>query len=188
MKRRVLIFAMAVMTSALALAQTPRDPSSGSNLLGKSASSDAIFMKKLAVGDLAEADAGRLASQKSANEDVKHFGEQMVKDHSENATELKTLAASHGVEVPSTIDSLHAAEKSKLENAAGTAFDSEYIKGQVRDHEKTVALLQQEIRDGQEPAVKEFAQKTLQVVNHHLEMAKQLQATLPKSVAERSPQ
>ena len=186
MKSWILTFTVAALASSLALAQNMRDPSSNTDMTAKSSSADGAFMKKLVEGDLAEVDAGRLASQRSSNEGVKDFGEEMVKDHSKNDHELKSLAASHGVEVPTTVDSEHASANNKLENANGGNFDSQYIKEQVRAHEKTVQLLQQEIRDGQDPAVKEFAQKTLQVVHHHLAKAKQLQAKLPNTVAQQN--
>jgi putative membrane protein len=181
-----LILAATMLAGSVALAQSGRDPSSGSDMMAKASSTDATFMKKLAEGDLAEIDAGRLASQKSASEGVKSFGQEMVNDHSKNNTDLQTLAASHGVNVPTTIDSAHASEKTRLEGANGTGFDSLYIKDQVRDHEKTVALIEQEIRNGQDTSVKDFAKKTLPVVRHHLAMAKQLQAKLPNTVADRS--
>jgi putative membrane protein len=188
MKSELLPFAIAALAaSSLALAQSTRDPSSGSDM-AKSTSADVTFMKKLAEGDLAEVDAGRLASQKSSNDGVKDFGEEMVKDHSKNGSELKTLAASQGVQVPTTIDSEHASQKTELEKTSGRDFDSEYIKGQVRAHEQTAQLIQREIRDGQDPAVKEFAQKTLPVVNHHLAMAKHLQEQLSSPVAKRNGQ
>ena len=188
MKSGILTFAVALMASTLSFAQTGRDPSSGSDMMAKPTSADAAFMKKLAIGNLAEVDAGRLASQKSDNQGIKDFAQEMVKDHSKNGNELKTLAASQGVEVPTTIDSEHAAQSAKLGKANGKDFDSQYVRAQVRDHEKTVALLQQEIHSGKDSAVKDFAQKTLPVVNHHLAMAKQLQATLPNSVAQRGNQ
>jgi putative membrane protein len=187
MKSALLTLVLTLAASSLTLAQM-HDPSSGSDMMVKSSSTDATFLKKLAEGDLAEVDAGRLASQKSSNADVKEFGEQMVKDHSKNDSELKTLAASQGIEVPTTIDSKHASQKNILEKASGSNFDSEYIKMQVQAHEKTVQLLQHEIQDGQDAAVKAFAQKTLAVVNHHLEMAKHLQSQLSNSVAERGSQ
>lgn len=188
MKSEILTFGVALMAASLSFAQSGRDPSSGSDMMAKSTSADATFMKKLAEGNLAEVDAGRLARQKSDNQSIKDFAEEMVKDHSKNSSELKSLAASHGVEVPTTIDSEHASQSAKLGKASGKDFDSEYVKAQVRDHEKTVALLQQEIHGGQNSAVKDFAQKTLPVVNHHLAMAKQLQATLPNAVAQRGSQ
>jgi putative membrane protein len=59
---------------------------------------------------------------------------------------------------------------------------------QLRDHEKNVQLLENEIQSGQEGAMKDFAEKTLPVVEQHLAMAKQLQAKLPKAGAEPSSQ
>lgn len=177
-----------LLAVSLALAQGAQESGNEATMAKHSATSDSTFMKKLAAGDLAEVDAGRLASEKASNPDVKEFGQEMVKDHSENSRKLDTLAKSHGVEVPTTIDKEHTAAKEKLEAASGSKFDSEYIKAQVQAHEKTVQLLQHEIQHGQNPAVRDFAEKTLPVVEHHLSMAKDLQSKLPHEVAERSSQ
>ena len=177
MKTQLITWAIAAMAGSLALAQSARDPAGTSRMTGNS-SADAAFIKKLARGDLAEVDAGRLASQKSENQGVKNFGQEMVTDHSKNNTELKSVATSNGIQMPETIGKEHAAEKSKLESASGGAFDKQYIAAQVRDHEKTVQLLQHEISQGQDPAVKDFARKTLPVVQHHLAMAKELQSNM----------
>lgn len=172
-----------LLAVSLAVAQGAQEPGNEATTAKHSATSDTTFMKKLAEGDLAEVDAGRLASQKASNPDVKEFGQEMVKDHSENSDKLDTLAKSHGVEVPTNIDKEHAAKKEKLESATGAKFDSEYIKAQVRAHEQTVQLLQHEIQHGQNPAARDFAEKTLPVVEHHLSMAKELESKLPKEVA-----
>src|SRR5262244_3158154 len=126
-----------LMTVSLALAHGAQEPGNGESAAKHSNTTDATFMKKLAQGDLAEVDAGRLASQRATNPDVKEFGEEMVKDHSENHSKLDSLAKTHGLEVPATIGKEHAAAKEKLESAKGSAFDSEYIKAQVQAHEKT---------------------------------------------------
>ena len=178
MKTQLVTLAVATIASSLAFAQSARDPAGTSNMTGKSSSVDSTFIKQLAEGDLAEVDAGRLASQKAENQGVRNFGKEMVTDHSKNNTELKSVATSSGMHMPESIDKEHAAEKSKLENASGSAFDKQYLQAQVRDHEKTVQLLQHEISHGQDAAVKDFAKKTLPVVQHHLEMAKELEANL----------
>jgi putative membrane protein len=163
-------------------------PASSTAGAEKSTATDSTFLKKLAQGDLAEVAAGHLASDRATNPGVKEFGEHMVRDHSKNSAELQALAKEHGVEVPTTIDREHAAAKAKLDSASGATFDSEYVKAQVRDHEKTAQLLKHEIQDGQDPAVRDFAQKTLPVVEHHLSMAKDLESKLPNPVAERGSQ
>jgi putative membrane protein len=149
---------------------------------------DTSFIKTWAEGGMAEVDAGKLASEKGSDPGVKQFGEQMIKDHTKNNDELKMLAKSSGVALPSTLDSQHALEKKQLESENGASFDAAYVKRQVQDHQKTVQLLEHEIHSGQDPAVRHFAEETLPVVNHHLSMAKQLQAKLPNSVAQGSAQ
>jgi len=183
MKIRLLTCALAVAASSLAFAQNSQAPAMSGAAAGKPASTDATFLRKLAAGDLAEVNAGRLAAQKSTNPSVQDFGREMIKDHSENDDQLKSLAASNSVEVPSKPDRAEAAEAARLEQASGSAFDSEYAKAMVRDHEKTVQLLKHEIDHGQMPEVKDFAEKTLAVVNHHLAMAKQLEAGLTSTAA-----
>lgn len=176
MKTEVLACAAVLLASPFVMAQT-----AGSK--APMASSDAAFMTKLAEGDLAEADAGRLAAQKSNTPAVKQFGQEMDKDHSKNGNDLKALAASRGVMVPTSVSPEHAHARAKLENLSGANFDRQYAKGQVRAHEKTVQLLQDEITHGQDQAVKDFATQTLQVVNQHLDRARQMQTTVSNSVA-----
>lgn len=192
MKTPIIACAAALLAAgSFAMAQAQDDPNDSSRTtatsnvgsMGKMASSDATFMKKLAEGDMAEADAGNLAAQKSDNQAVKEFGQQMHRDHSNNSADLKSLAASRGVMLPTSVDKEHVDAKAKLESLSGSKFDHEYAKGQVRDHEKTVQLLQGEISNGTDQAVKDFATQTLQVVNQHLDMARQLQATVSNSVA-----
>lgn len=178
MNFKLLTCVLAAAVSSPLFAQSARDPSSGHDMMAKSSSMDATFMKKLAEGDLAEVDAGRLANQKASSEGVKDFGQQMVTDHSKNSHQLKSLAAAHGIELPETIDAAHAAEKAKLEKTDGKNFDSQYLQSQIQAHDKALQLLQEEIRDGQDASLKEFANKTLPVVKHHLAMAKDLQAKM----------
>ena len=157
--------------------------SAGNMASPQSSSSDAAFMTKLAEGDLAEADAGRLAVRKAKTPAVKEFGEAMAKDHSKNGDDLKAIAASRGVMLPTSVSPEHADASAKLENLNGANFDTQYANGQVSAHKKTVQLLKSEIANGQDQAVKEFATQTLEVVSHHLDMARQLEATVSTSVA-----
>ncbi len=151
--------------------------------MSSAASSDAAFMTKLAEGDLAEAEAGKLATQKSTTPAVREFGQEMDKDHSRNGNDLKAIAASRGLMLPTSVSPEHTDARTRLESLSGANFDRQYANSQVRAHEKTVQLLQDEITNGQDQAVKDFATQTLQVVNQHLDMARQLQTTVSNPVA-----
>lgn len=175
------LLVVSMLAASVALAQTPTDGDASP----ASKMTDATFLKKLAEGNLAEVDEGRLATQKASDGEVKKFGEEMIKDHSQNNSELDALAKQHGIEVPRTIDSKHAAASAKLNAVNGSVFDSHFVRKEVQDHKETIQLLDNEIRNGQDPAVRDFAKKTLHVVQHHLEMARQLETKVAPAVAER---
>jgi putative membrane protein len=177
-----------VMVSSLALAQVdPKDPSGNTSANGSASTTDATFMKTLAQGGRAEVEAGKVASDKASDPAVKQFAQQMIRDHTKNNNELKTLAQTAGVTLPATTGRQMQAQQSKLESDNGASFDAAYIKDQVQDHQKTVQLLENEIQNGHDPAVRQFAQETLTVVSHHLDMAKQLESKLPTHVAAGGP-
>jgi putative membrane protein len=137
-------------------------------------SSDTSFYEKLAQGGMAEVDLGKLAGQKSTDPKVKSFAEMMVKDHSSANQKLESLASSKHVALPKTLDASHEATKTKLEALSGHSFDKSYVEGQLKDHEKTVRLLETEISSGQDADAKAFAESVLPTVKQHLQAAREL--------------
>ena len=136
---------------------------------------DRSFIEHAAMGGLAEVQEGQLAQSKAASPQVKQFGQRMVQDHTPNNQELMTLARQKGVTPPAALDSTHRQEITTLQKDSGAAFDRDYIKREVSDHQEMASLLQQEIQSGTDPDVKAYAQKTLPVIQEHLRMAQQLQ-------------
>jgi len=141
---------------------------------------DAKFLKKAAIGGMTEVKLGEVAQKKAKRADVKEFGAMMATDHGKAGDDLKTVASSKGVEVPSDLDSTHKATVDKLSALEGEAFDKAYIKDMVEDHEKDVKEFEQEVKSAKDPEVKAFAEKTLTVIKTHLEKIKAIQATSPK--------
>ena len=184
MKTSLLSLGSMVLISSVAFAQVATTNSPSSTMQQPTpglAATDSEFMKKLAQGGMAEVDAGRLATEKGTEARVRNFAQQMVTDHAQNNEQLRALAKSLDVELPGPADPVHRIETTRLSSEEGSRFDADYIKAQVEDHEKVARLLQSEIDSGQNSSVRQFAQKTLPVVKHHLEMAKQLQAGLVAS-------
>jgi hypothetical protein len=64
------------------------------------ARSDASFMKQAAENGNAEVEASKLAQTKAKRPEVKAFADQMVTDHTKVGDELKQLAASKKVDLP----------------------------------------------------------------------------------------
>jgi len=130
------------------------------------------FMMKAAQGGLAEVEFGQLASQRAANPAVKQFGQRMVNDHSKANDQLKQLALRKGVLIPAELDSEHKELMDKLAKLNGAAFDREYMKNMVEDHEKDVKEFQEQAEGAADPDLKAFASNTLPTLEQHLQMAR----------------
>jgi putative membrane protein len=146
--------------------------------LGAGGSPDSSFYKSLAQGGLAEVDLSQLASEKSTNAAVKNFGAMMVKDHSAANEELKTLAASKNITLPSGPGAAAQAKKVELDALSGTSFDKSYVSNQIQAHKDTVSLLQKEISSGQDVDAKALAQKLLPTVQAHLKAIEKIAGSL----------
>src|SRR5207302_5916047 len=100
---------------------------------------DKTFVKEAAIGGMAEVELSKIA-QKSENADVKRFAERMIEDHTKANEQLTSIATGLGVEVPKTVDSEHQRMREKLQTLHGKAFDDQYARDMVEDHNKTVKL------------------------------------------------
>jgi len=85
---------------------------------------------------MAEVELGKLASQKASNPKVKAFGQRMVTDHTKAGDEVKDLAMSKQIVLPTFIDSKHQATHNRLAKLSGAEFDRAYVTEMVAGHKK----------------------------------------------------
>lgn len=173
MKKTIYFSAMLALTIFVSGAFA-QDTMKSDGKMKMSKDSDSKFMMMLATGGMNEIGLSRTALSKSSNDDVKQFAQKMVDDHTAAGDELKTLASSKSVTLPMEMDAKHKATNEKLSTLSGGAFDMEYMKAMVKDHEKTVSLLQKEAASGKDAEAKAFAAKLLPTVQGHLDMAKSM--------------
>ena len=131
---------------------------------------------------MTELEISRIA-EKSANPEVKHFAERMVQDHSAANTELTSIATGLGIEMPKTLAPLHQRIRDQLRSMHGKAFDQQYMRLMVDDHDKAVKLFRQESGWAHNAELKQFAQKTLPTVEQHQKMALALSHRLSETAA-----
>src|ERR1035438_2981081 len=79
----------------------------GANAGTTVSTADQDFIQAFAQGGMTEVKLGELAAQKGARDDVKEFGQMMVKDHTAINDDLKALAAQKGVTLPDSLDAKH---------------------------------------------------------------------------------
>jgi putative membrane protein len=137
-------------------------------------------LQKLAQGDMAEVETGKLAQDKAASADVKKFGARMVQDHGKMLEEKQQLAQTKGVKLPDNPGKKHEAEAKKLQAVSGAAFDRQYMSAMVKDHEEDLKVVQKTAKDAKDPDLKAAAQKAEPIITDHLQMAKQINSSLGK--------
>lgn len=185
---RTLIIAAAVLAAAAATplawgqqATAPAARASGETKVPAMPRTDANFMKQAAENGHAEVEASKLALTKATNPEVKKFAQQMVDDHTKVGEELMALASAKGVELPKEPSLVQKGKAKLLDAADGAKFDQRYVASMGVDaHEDTLKLFRKAAKDAKDAEVKAWAAKTVPALEHHLEMAKALDAQVNK--------
>ncbi len=189
---RYVLLALAVAATP-AIAQTGSSQASGSqssgsksSSAGKMAKQDMDALAKLAQADMAEIDAGKLASQKASNPDVKKYGQHMVDEHTKMLEEGKKIAQAKGAKPPASADSKHRAALKKLQGLSGDEFDRAYMKQMVSDHQEVLKLAQKTAKDTKDAELKAHVEKGTPHIQEHLDMAKKLASSTSSKSASSS--
>lgn len=143
--------------------------------------SDANITSTIGVINSGEIQAGELASSKASSADVKAFARDMVTDHRAMQKSLDSLSSAKNVTPQSAAmsESMRnemSAMHQRLEQMAGTAFDSAYINGQVADHQKALDALNGMATAAQDADVRAAIQSAIPKVQAHLDRARTLAA------------
>jgi putative membrane protein len=132
------------------------------------------FVEDASAKGVAEVEAGKLAQEKGTAADVKSFADMMVKDHTAANDKLKTLATSKNLKVSDTAQLMDKAKAMILELRSAKSFDQAYANNQVKAHEATIKLFEDEANDGKDAELKAFAAETLPKLKAHLSQAQAL--------------
>ena len=129
---------------------------------------DQDFILAAAQGGMTEVKLGELAIQKGMRDDVKEFGQIMVKDHTAINDDLKALAAQKDVTLPDSLDAKHQAMVDKMAALTGSEFDDAYIASMIKDHKMDAKEFKAESAATQDADIKSFVDKSIPVVEAHL--------------------
>jgi putative membrane protein len=141
----------------------------------------ATFVAKVPGANMFEIESSKLALEKASADDVKKFAQQMIDDHTKAGEDFK--AALEKVETTSAtkpsgsaMDARQQGMMDELKSASGDDFEAKYIKMQTDAHKEAVALFSAYANSGDDPALKEFAKKTLPTLEMHEKHVKELGA------------
>jgi len=139
---------------------------------------DQKLLTDLAMANMAEIETGKLALQKSQSDRVKSFAQQMVDDHTKGLDEVRKVAQSRNVTLPTTLDAKHKALGARLEKLSGDKFDRSYMEqAGVQSHREAHKLVTKG-ESAQDSEVKALAARLQPTIHQHLANAEQLNAAL----------
>jgi putative membrane protein len=137
------------------------------------AMSDQEFVTNAIQGDMAEVQIGQLAETKGASDGVRNFGQMLAMDHDNAKAAALNVANSLGVTPPTAPKPEAQDEYNKLSSLSGAAFDAEFVRAMIADHQKDIQEFQDEASSGNGPASK-MASDQLPTLQKHLAAAQAL--------------
>jgi putative membrane protein len=136
---------------------------------------DFNFVGQANLGAPFQIDSGRLAEMKGTSAEIRSYADLMVTTHIPVVDALNVILKQKSITPSSTL--LHGAYDAMLftlQADHGVAFDRNYLNGQVEYQKGNAALFEQEIQNGNDPELKEFARQTLPKIVDHLQRAEKL--------------
>src|SRR3981081_4467901 len=140
---------------------------------------DFNFVGQANLGAPFQVDSGRLAEKKGGSAAIRDYARLMVTSHIPVVDALNVILQAKNVTPSNTL--LHGAYDTMiatLKADRGAAFDRDYVNGQVAYQKGNAALFRQEIENGSDPDLKQFAIRTLPKIEDHLQRALKLAAAL----------
>src|SRR6195952_619912 len=157
--------------TAVALAQTAPPPEMPATLNAI----DFNFVGQANLGAPFQVDSGRLAETKATSAAIRSYAHLMVTTHIPVVDVLNVILKQKNITPSSTLlQGAYDAMIFTLKADHGTTFDRNYVNGQVEYQKGNAALFEQEIQNGADPELKEFARQTLPKIVDHLQRAEKL--------------
>ena len=160
--------------TAVAMAETTAPPEVSATLNAV----DFNFVGQANLGAPFQVDSGRLAETKGTSATIRSYAHLMVTSHIPVVDALNAILKKKNITPSNTL--LHGAYDAMiftLKADQRAAFDRNYVNGQVEYQKGNAALFEQEIQNGSDPDLKEFARQTLPKIVDHLHRAEKLAAT-----------
>jgi putative membrane protein len=173
MKRVILAVALGTALSSAAFAQSVGEKTGVNSMLGVAPKTE-DFIKEAVMSDMLEIEAAKIA-QRKGNAGEKKFAQMMITDHTKTGSELKELVSGDmKAALPTALDDSSQKKLDKVRDANPENFAGEYDPMQVSAHKDATSLFERYSKGGDNPKLKDWAGKTLPALQHHLEMAQDM--------------
>jgi len=137
------------------------------------------YARRQAQGELFEIALSQLVLDKSEDQGVRAFAEQMVTAHTASLEKLRAAAGTMAALLPTTLDSTQQTTLFRLENISGMKFNLEYMQMQIDGHKAALELNRRYASGGADPALRQYASESVPVIQDHLATAQQVRVAPP---------
>jgi putative membrane protein len=148
------------------------------NVLG---GADRSFIMQAEKDSIQDRYLGRMAEEKSQNNDVRAFGRLLSLDSNAALDQLVGIMEKYGISQPKTLPEERKDAFKEIKGLSGPAFDREYLDLMVQGHEKAIAVFQQQATVVQNKDLKKYIEDQIQVLQTRLSKAKELQSKIESS-------
>lgn len=121
--------------------------------------------------------AGQHALNKTNSQAIRDYATMIVADHNNAEAELKPIVDAAGISMPTAPGSLDKEYQAKLDQLGklGEAqFGGQFRQQQIEGHEKALDIYRAFVKSGQHAELKSWAQRSIGMLEKHLEQAKAL--------------
>ena len=137
------------------------------------------FAQSAAQSDGYESAAAQAALAQSRSPQVRKFAEQMLVDHARTAQAVRGAALASGLAPPQPhVGGDQMRFLASLQSLRGSEFDREYARQQVLAHTSALTTMQSYATKGSDPNLRRAAASAVPIIEHHLEMARQMKNAL----------
>lgn len=135
------------------------------------ASVDQTFINTAAANDAFDVQAGQLATTKGHTARVKQYADSMVSSHTQTTQQLTQIAQTHAFTPVATLMPDQQKMLDTLGKVRPGAFDRTYMSDSVLSHRAAIKVYQDEIANGEDPDLKQFATTTLPTIQQQYKLA-----------------
>ncbi len=140
--------------------------------LDQLSANDKDFIEFAGEFDLTSVRLGSLAQTRATSPQIKALGRTLEQEHSLDLKKLTLIANKTGGVAPNTLDDVHLTAIKKLSKAKGDAFDHQFLKLVVNEHENALVSVKREADHGASPDLQAYAKALLPHLEHHLKQAR----------------
>jgi putative membrane protein len=144
------------------------------------------FLTEAADARMMDIELGKLAKERGTTPEIRQYGDRMVTDQSRLLQDLRTLAASKNIALPSTLSNEKAEGLADIKDEQGVEFDKKFMRMMTQDHKRDVRAFD-DATDFKDQDVERFASMNLSMVESHLDQIQKIKEVHQSELSERDP-